>query len=153
VNPKRNLAFANVVLLALLSTCASTQALELITAKEAALPNAPKIESVATRVLTRAPSVSLVLPPPEGGAVQSPIELKVLFESHGGSRIDVNTVKITYLKMPLIDLTERVARFITATGFDVTEAELPPGTHFIRVDVTDVDGRSGSNTFSLTVLK
>jgi hypothetical protein len=140
-------------LLAVISTYTLSQALELITPQEATLPNVENLAALTKRGLTHGPSVFLILPPPQGGVVKSPIELKIGFEAHGGARVDLDRVKVTYLKLPLIDLTERVSAFIKPTGIDVPNAELPAGTHFIRVELMDADGRAGSGVFSITVLK
>ncbi len=137
----------------LLIALSSARALELLTPQEAALPDASLASATkpSTRALTRAPTVSLVSPPPDAGAVQSPLEFKLVFQSHGGSQIDPNTVKITYLKQPLIDLTGRVNAFVNATGIDLSNVEIPPGIHHIRVEVMDTDGRLAVSTFSFTV--
>jgi hypothetical protein len=151
VSPK----LGTLTLIAFLSTLVPTEALELITPQMAALPNAivPEERRLVTRALTRAPTVQLVLPPPDGGMVKSPLEIKIVFETNGGSQIDLNSVKVLYLKIPLLDLTERVAALIKPTGIDVPDAQLPPGTHFIRVEVMDADGRFGSDTFSIRVFQ
>lgn len=141
-------------LVGLLIALPSARALELLTPQEAALPDASLASATnpSTRALTRAPTVRLVSPPPEAGVVQSPLEFKLVFQSHGGSQIDPNTVKITYLKQPFVDLTGRVNAFIKATGIDLSNVEIPPGIHHIRVEIMDTDGRLGFSTFTFTVV-
>jgi len=85
--------------------------------------------------------------------MKSPLNLKIRFEGHGGARIDVDSVLLTYMKQPEIDLTQRLRPFIAATGIDVLDAEVPPGTHMIRVNVTDTDGHSSSTDFTFSVSK
>jgi len=85
--------------------------------------------------------------------VKSPIHLQLKFEGRGGAQIDVDSLKLIYAKNPAVDLTERVKAFVKPTGIDVPEAEVPPGTHAIRAEIKDKDGRSGFVNFNLNVAK
>jgi hypothetical protein len=105
------------------------------------------------RGITRAPSVVIISPSPAAGTIKSPLSLKIRFESHGGAGIDVDSVLLTYLKKPAVDLTQRVKPFIDASGIDVEDAEVPPGTHTLRVSVTDTDGRSSWRDVTFIVSK
>ena len=120
----------------------------LITAEEAALP--PPKGAVATdrRGITRGPKVDVMT---GAGQLRSPMRLQLKFEPHGGARIDPDSVKITYLRTPNVDLTPRVKSFVKPTGIDMPEAELPAGEHMVRVDIKDSDGRIGTTSFILTV--
>jgi hypothetical protein len=125
----------------------------LITTQEAALPDAIGVaHRLGVRGVTRGPMVSVVSPAPDAGAVKSPLRLLLRFESHGGASIDLNSVKLIYLKNPAINLTQRVADLVMTGGIDLRSAEVPPGTHYIRVEVKDTEGRLGSATFALLVL-
>jgi hypothetical protein len=73
------------------------------------------------------------------------------FESFGGAKIDPDSVKITYLRTPNVDLTTRMKSFVQASGIDMPDAELPVGDHMLRVDVKDSEGRVGSTSFVLKV--
>jgi hypothetical protein len=77
--------------------------------------------------------------------------LQLKFETFGGARIDIESVKVLYLRTPNVDLTPRVRPFIQADGIDMPDAELPPGEYMVRVDVKDSDGRPGSASFILKV--
>lgn len=120
----------------------------LITEEEAKLP--PPKGAVATerRGVTRGPKVKFV---EEGEPVRSPMHLKLTFESFGGAKIDPDSVKVTYLKTPNVDLTPRIKSFVQATGIDIPDVELPAGEHMVRVDVKDSDGRIGTTSFVLKV--
>ena len=72
----------------------------------------------------------------------------VLFRA---AEIDPESLRVTYLRTPNVDLTERVKSFAGVTGLDIPDAELPPGDHLIRVDIKDSDGRSGSTSFLLKI--
>jgi hypothetical protein len=78
----------------------------------------------------------------------SPITFNVKFAAFAGAKVDVNSIRIIYVKDPWIDLTQRVidnvgANVFTATGFSFSEAEVVGGTHTIRIEVRDTDGRVG----------
>ena len=140
---------------AVLAVCAgAASALELITAEEAALPDAIGANAkLGLRGVTRAPKVLVIAPAPDAGVVRSPLDLVLKFETHGGAVIEPQSVKVTYLKKPAINLTQRIGKLIKATGIEVNSAQTPPGTHYIRVEVKDNAGRIGSTTFALAVAR
>ncbi len=123
----------------------------LITSQEAALPSATAA-GITFRSVTRGPKVQLVSPA-DASVVHSPVALHLKFESYGGATVDPASVKVTYMKKPSVDLTSRVKTHIRPDGFDMDTAEIPPGEHVIKVDVTDSQGRAGSSTFTLKVDK
>lgn len=140
-------AVLSLALLSLSFAAPDALALELITATEAKLPDA------IPRGITRSPTIRLISPDPSAKRVASPFILKVSFEPHGGASIDPQTIKVTYLKVPAIDLTKRLAPYISATGIELDNAEAPPGAHVIRVEVRDSDGRSSDTVISLIVAR
>ena len=122
----------------------------LITAKEAALPAASG--TLATRGISRGPAVKLSSPEADV-PVNSPFDFKVLFEARGEGKIDPNSVKVVYMKSPFVDLTPRLKSAITPTGINFSKAEVPPGTHTIRVTVKDLDGRETNQVMTIVVNK
>ena len=122
----------------------------LISAKEAALPAASG--ALATRGISRGPSVKLISPEADT-PISSPIDFKVHFEARGEGKIDPASVKVVYMKSPFVDLTPRLKNSISTNGIDFTKAEVPPGSHTIRVTVKDVDGRETNSVFTLVVNK
>jgi hypothetical protein len=80
------------------------------------------------------------------------MHFQLKFVSFGGAKIDLGSIKVTYLKTPNVDLTSRILSFALATGVDIPDAELPVGDHMIRVDLKDSDGRSGSTSFVLEIV-
>jgi hypothetical protein len=127
---------------------APAQATPLITASEATLPPAKTASAIDRRGILRAPKIETVAPT---GIVQSPFRLLLKFGSHGGTAIDLDSVKITYLRTPNVDLTSRVKPFLQQAGIDIPDAEAPPGDYIVRVDVKDSEGHLGTSTFTLTV--
>ena len=120
----------------------------LITDDEARLPPPKGAISANTRGILRGPKVEVISP---NEAAHSPLRLQLKFESFGGARIDIESVKVLYLRTPNVDLTARVRPFIQADGIDMPDAELPPGEYLVRVDVKDSDGRPGSASFTLRI--
>ncbi len=55
------------------------------------------------------------------------------------------------MRTPLVDLTQRAKAFITPDGIEIKNAEVPPGTHTIRVSVADTDGRIGSADITFSI--
>lgn len=121
----------------------------LITDEEARLPPPRGAIAVDRRGISRAPKVDLVA---DNEPLHSPMHLQMKFASFGGARIDPDSVKVTYLRTPNVDLTARVASYVRKTGIDIPDAELPVGDHMVRVDVRDSDGRVGSTSFVLRIV-
>lgn len=124
----------------------------LITKAEATLPAPPDLGSFATRGLTRGPRVEQVSPDPRGKGAKSPFPLEIKFVAHNDTTVDPKSVKVTYLKSPSVDLTPRLKGHISPAGIDLGDAEVPPGTHMLRVEVRDSQGRAGTAIVKLSVL-
>lgn len=128
---------------------ASARAEVLITKAEAAAPTPGRMAG-ATRGLTRGPGIEQLSPNPVQ-RVASPFAFKVKFVIRNDVPVDPASVKLTYMKAKPIDLTERIKAHITPGGIAMSEAEVPPGTHILRLDVTDMQGRNGSAIIKLNV--
>jgi hypothetical protein len=120
----------------------------LISEDEAKLPPPRGAVAAERRGITRGPKVELV---GDTAALHSPMHLQVKFESFGGAKIDPESVKITYMKTPNVDLTGRVKSFVRPTGIDIPDVQLPAGEHMVRVDIKDTDGRAGTTSFVLKI--
>jgi hypothetical protein len=127
----------------------SASAMELITQEEAKLPDGIS----GSRGITLGPLIILVSPPAAAGMIKSPLNLKIKFESRGGVKVDEDSVVLTYQKNPPIDLTQRSRSFISIHGINIENATVPAGTHSIRVDVKDVQGRSNFLEFGFTITR
>jgi len=126
----------------------AAQATQLITEEEARLPPPKGAIAADRRGILRGPKVEVVSP---SDPVSSPLRLQLKFESFGGAKIDPDSVKVTFLRSPNVDLTSRVKPFIQADGINMQDAELPPGEYLVRVDIKDSDGRPGTASFTLKV--
>jgi hypothetical protein len=122
----------------------------LISEAEAKLPQAAD-SGIATRGITRGPGIEVLSPAQGAENVKSPLALKVKFVARNNVAIDPASVKLTYIRTPAVDLTERVKPFLTKDGIDMAKADVPPGKHLLRIDVKDADGRTASSTFTLSV--
>ena len=136
-------------LLAITFVSSISVAAPLISAKEAALPNAKNV--LATRGISRGPIIKLNAPASE--TVESPFDFRMTFEPRGDAKIDPDSVKVIYLKFPFVDLTPRVKSAISSSGIDFPKAEAPPGNHSIRVTVKDTEGRETNAIFNIEVVK
>ena len=124
----------------------------LITEAEANLPS-PVDVSLTTRGLTRGPVVEQVTPDPDAAPVKSPLPLKIKFQTRNNVPIDKDSVKLTYVRTPGVDLTNRIKAHIGDDGIDMKQAEVPPGNHVIRIELKDQQGRSSTATIKLSVAK
>jgi hypothetical protein len=127
---------------------AVAQATQLITEAEAKLPPPKGAVAADRRGIMRGPKIEFIAPV---DSVRSPIHLQLKFESFGGTRIDPDSVKMTFLRTPNVDLTPRVKPFVRPAGIDIPDSELPPGEYMVRVDLKDSDGRPGSTSFVLKI--
>jgi len=144
------LCVAAIGLLAQLALVSPAHALTLISEDEARRPASTDLVAVDMRGITRGPTVKVVSPA-EAVPAKSPVALKVRFEAHGGSAIDVGSVKVTYLRKPAVDLTERLKPFITAAGIEVDQADVAAGRHLVRIELKDAQGRRTSSVIKFSV--
>ena len=142
--------FNLLIAIALSGIAVGANAAPLINAKEAALPNSSG--TLATRGISRGPAVKFNSPESDAPVV-APFDFKVAFEARGDAKIDPNSVKVIYMKSPFVDLTPRMKTAISANGIDFAKAEVPPGTHTIRVTVKDTEGRETNSVMNLVVSK
>src|SRR5262245_36475149 len=69
--------------------------------------------------------------PTYGSEVEKPVTIDISF----GARlapVDISTLKVTYLKLLSIDITDRVREYADATGIRISNASFPTGTHKVR---------------------
>lgn len=130
--PLKPLALA----LAVLLPATHAGAAMLISAEEASLP--PAAFPPQSRGITRGPTLKLESP---DGPVASPFKLVVAFAAFGGAQITLDSVKLTYLRNPAVDLTARIKPYVTPQGLGITVAEAPPGKHDLVLEVADSNQR------------
>ena len=150
---KARIALAAALLAAPLAVAANAQTLQLVTPEEAALPPGQTPSLAFRGSPLRRPSVQVVSPAPGAGLVRSPLELKLKFHAFGGAEIDPESVVVTYVKDPAINVTQRLTPYITADGIEIDHAELPAGDHPFWVELKDKSGRVGAAAFNVQVAK
>ena len=119
----------------------------LITPEEAQLPTPKGV--FAARAVTRGPRIDLS--GPDTNEVRSPLRLQLKFRGIGGATINLDSLRVTYVKMPNVDLTSRVRPYAQPRGIEIPDAEAPPGEHLVRVEIQDSEGRRTMTTFLLSV--
>ena len=130
--------------LALVSTfCAANAETVLINEAEAVRPNAPEL---TTRGISRGPGIKLI---GSSEVIAKSFNLKFEFEPRGGARIDAKSIRLEYLKQPLIDLTDRVKGGIHDQVLELERFSVPPGAHALRIRVSDSEGREASQVVNL----
>jgi hypothetical protein len=67
------------------------------------------------------------------------------------AKVDPSDVRVIYEKQTPIDLTDRLRKYVTGEGIDMPDAEVPPGTYLLRVEVTDSLGRKSVSEVKLLV--
>ena len=123
----------------------------LITSAEAQLPAPPPTTLTMRAGITRGPQIVVLSPKPDAKYVHSPLNFQVKFEARGGAKIDSDSIHIIYLRGPAVDLTGRLKQFTKIDGISVDAAEVPPGTHSIKIDLKDSEGRAGSTVLTFNV--
>jgi hypothetical protein len=134
---------------ALLLLGAQARAEVLITASEAAEPPTNDVH-MNTRGITRGPTIDQISPSPTT-TVHSPLELKIRFTSYNSAKVDPSDVRVIYEKQTPINLTDRLRKYMSSDGIDMPDAEVPPGRHLLRVEVTDSLGRKSVSEVKLLV--
>jgi hypothetical protein len=72
-----------------------------------------------------------------------------MIEPRGGSKIIPASLKVEYLKEPVIDLTDRFKSAFNGAQIEITKASVPIGLHALKVSIKDTDGRDASTVISL----
>jgi hypothetical protein len=121
----------------------------LITEDEARLPQS----DLQRRSIYLGPTIEVISPKQTTGEMRSPFRLTLKFKAHGGAKVDIDTLTITYVKNPTVDLTSRIVPHSNAEGILMPDAEVPPGTHRLWVDVQDTNGETGAIELILRVSK
>lgn len=137
------------VLLLLAAAVASAQSINepftLITQEEAS-GNNPKVGD--KRILWPGPRVEL-REPPQGEKTTPIFRLNLVFRSRSGDKVDTDSLRLTYIRDPMISLTERVRPFIEKNGIAISQVKVPIGEHRIRINLRDTKDRASE--YSLTI--
>ena len=167
-----SVALAPAVLLAALWGCAPARTVTLLTPedmkrataqgqKEAAPGTAcesgkcyemPASFSVIEIKHSTGPQIKVVEPPADA-EYRAPIRLVISFIPREGTLVDLKSFKLEYLKLISIDITDRVAGYLSPGGVRVEKADLPPGDHKLRITLKDTDGGISQQVYSVKIAK
>lgn len=142
------------VWLVLAAACVAmpTVAVELVTPKELAADRAaPEVPLTRATPTPGAPRIELDAPRLDAD-VKSPLDIRLRWTAEDGAAIVPGSLRILYGRLG-IDITKRVATAlrVSASGMEVTGAELPSGTHRIKIEVSDDRKRTGARLFEVTI--
>jgi hypothetical protein len=136
------------LLFSLMNGAAHSQ-VRLISAEEAAFPELP---SGGTRrgSMLRGPTINIVSPLAD--QTVGPIsKLHINFLPRDKTAIDLKAVRVSYLKLPIVDLTDRVLPFMSEKGIEIPQAQIPPGKHTIKIEAKDLEGRTTVKYHEITI--
>lgn len=139
-----------VVLLACCTFNLEAVAGQIISEREANLPT--QKGDLKTRGISRGPGIK-ILSPDSSIPIRGAFDLRIVFEQRSGHRIDPESVRVTYLKSPVVDLTPRLKSGISEGGIAYMKAEVPLGEHLLRITVRDIEGRESISTLTLNAQK
>ncbi len=132
----------------------------LVTPEEAALPDAPapppgpRLErrtfGLRREEAPHGPEI-VVESPETGKTYRPPVPIDVRFVSRKDAPIDPDSLRVTYLKFWGIDITDRVKEYLVEDRIQVPNAKLPSGRHRIRVSISDQNGATTTQDFSLQI--
>lgn len=129
---------------------AESEELWLISPEEAAFAPAPEESLIRSRGLNgKGPRID-VLKPADDAPQQSPLEILVRFHPNP-TAVNPQSVKVQLVKFISIDITDRVKPYLSESGIDVKEANIPPGKHLVRITVSDGKGETSSKEIELQV--
>ncbi|MBX2883860.1 MAG: hypothetical protein KTR32_28160 [Granulosicoccus sp.] len=151
-------AAAVVIITLILAQSASLQAqdiFELISAAEAkqAQENPASEVIYEPKAVTGAPVIKVLSPSVESGALTSPVDIEMVFESPDNAAIDMDSLKILYVMLIKKDVTDRILEHATIedTTLVAKGATLPKGNHQFIVEIQDEKKRKTQETFSVSV--
>ncbi|MBI5409170.1 MAG: hypothetical protein HZA14_07380 [Nitrospirae bacterium] len=127
---------------------AASESFTLVTKEEGALKEAPHGLYEVGRHLNNGPDIKIVSPQLDDKN-KLPVKLAILFVPVEGKEVDLAKLKVEYLKLITIDLTDRVLPYTTKEGIKIEKADLPSGKHTIRITVGDVSGGVTEQIFTM----
>ena len=112
---------------------------ELITEDEAKLSSAPE-EEPSIELRTAGPRI-VIRSPTDGGEYEGAVDVDVDFApGPSGFPVKEDTLKVTYLKIVPIDLTDKVRPYFQNDRLHVEGVKIPAGRHRLRMTIADVGG-------------
>ncbi|MBI5043314.1 MAG: LPP20 family lipoprotein [Nitrospirae bacterium] len=128
----------------------------LITQAEALLPNMSDVqyENIARDIESKSDStgpIIKVVTPEEGKVYAPPVNIELNFITKGLAEIDLSTLKVEYLKLFSIDITQRVLPYVSKQGIKISNAQFPSGTHNLKITIGDKKGAVTIQKFTAVI--
>lgn len=137
------------------TTSQASDLFELISPVEAqeAMDNPAPEELFQSKGSIGAPVIKVLSPTVETGALVSPVDIEMVFESPDNSAIDMESLKILYVMMIKKDVTKRILEHATINDNSLIAkgAKLPKGNHKFIVEIQDAKKRKTREKFSVSV--
>lgn len=138
-----------ILLATALTACEKAPPLALISYEESQQPEARGAEPS----LADGPEIIIVAPHLQG-EIKSPFPIEINFKpGPSGSAPDMDSLKLTYKKLWGIDITDRVIDYLTQSGINVPETEMPLGKHRLEIYIEDDDDNVSKTLISLKITK
>ena len=130
-----------------IGACTQPPPLELVTHEEASQP--------ATRgsfeQQTKGPNIT-VLAPTGTGPISSPFPIHIEFSADSAATaVNMASLKLTYMKLWGIDITDRVKDYIRGNTVSVPETDIPAGKHTIEIYIEDSEKNVSSQQITINV--
>ncbi|MEK6682618.1 MAG: hypothetical protein AABY79_11715, partial [Nitrospirota bacterium] len=128
----------------------------LITQAEALLPDMSDVQyenvgrDIESKSDSRGPIIK-VITPEEGKTYAPPLNIELYFITKDLSEIDLSTLKVEYLKLFSIDITERVLPYVNKEGIKISNAKFPSGTHNLKITIGDKRGAVTTRKFTAVI--
>src|SRR5262245_61939469 len=119
----------------------------LVTAEEASRPDQKIVKGMTRPPPSDGPILEFVKPA-DGATVNKPVEIDVNFKPKDAP-VKLDSLKVTYLKLFSIDITDRVRPFATVEGIHIKEADLPTGSHKVKFAIQDEQDRLTERTLAV----
>lgn len=128
----------------------------LITLAEALLPDMSTIqyENIARDIKSQSDSagpIIKVVTPEEGKVYAPPVNIELNFITKDLAEIDLSTLKVEYLKLFSIDITQRVMPYVSKQGIKISNAQFPSGTHNLKITIGDKSGAVTIQRFTAVI--
>jgi hypothetical protein len=113
---------------------------------------APHNEAAPAAAQPGAPSIKVEEPDP-AKPIKPPVTIRISFEPQGDATIDPSSFRATYGWLG-IDITQRIVQHakVSASGLVATNADVPPGTYRVTLQIADNRHRVGVRVFEFTVV-
>ena len=135
-----------------------------ITKKEASLPpmkhpkrenkNSDELKSnlfSANKQFIMGPIIKIKKPDPDK-LYKDLIDILIHFEENPmGESVDMTTLRVIYLKMFGIDITDRILPYIKETRIDANGIKFPEGEHEFEIRIKDTEGMASAQIFKINL--